>query len=219
MSNSETITIRNEKWLLLSEKAVFWKSKEILILCDLHLGKSGHFRKSGIPAPGRINSKNLERLSYLIDQFVPKNVLILGDLFHSSANREWFEFEEWLQKNSDTEFTLVTGNHDILHNTFYEAVNFELHTELKIGPFLFVHDIGKATELPADTTVVGGHIHPAVTLKGKGRQSLRFPAFIISDQRILLPAFGEFTGLHAIALNETDKAYALVEEQIISINS
>ena len=217
MSRTETVILKGVAWQLLPEKAVFWKSKEMLILGDLHLGKAGHFRKSGIPAPGRINTKNLERLTHLIDHFVPKTVLILGDLFHSSANREWFEFEEWLHRYNDTDFILITGNHDQLHHSFYEAANFKLHSELKISPFLFVHDVDSAQKKERDLIVVGGHIHPAVKLTGKGRQSLRFPAFIISDERVVLPAFGEFTGLHTVQLTETEKAYAVVEEDVIPI--
>ncbi len=218
MNRIETITIKGESWQLLPERAVFWKSKEMLILCDLHLGKAGHFRKSGIPAPGRINTKNLDRLTYLIDQLIPKTVLILGDLFHSSANREWFEFEEWLQKYNETDFILVTGNHDQLHHSFYETANFKLCDSLKSGPFLFIHDADAAKNQNGVLVPVGGHIHPAVKLKGKGRQTLRFPAYIISDKRILIPAFGEFTGLHTVQLNETDKAYAVVNEDVIPIN-
>jgi len=218
MDRSKTVIVKDETWRLLPEKAVFWESEEMLILCDLHLGKAGHFRKSGIPAPGRINAKNLERLTYLIDHFVPKTVLILGDLFHSSANREWFEFEEWLHRYNETDFILVTGNHDQLHHSFYEAANFRLHTELKKVPFLFVHNTESVKQDYQDFVLVGGHIHPAVKLTGKGRQSVRFPAFIISDEKILLPAFGEFTGTQTIQLKETEKAYAVVEEDIIPIN-
>lgn len=219
MSAIKLITIQNQTFQLLPEKALFWNEEKMLILSDLHLGKSGHFRKSGIPAPAQINSKTLGRLTILLEQYTPETVLILGDLFHSDANREWFEFEDWLLRNRAFEFILVTGNHDSLHPSFYHSANLAVYAELSIGPFLFVHDTNKINHTGHNITLVGGHIHPAVKLKGKGRQSLRFPAFIISENRILLPAFGEFTGLFTITPNETEQAYAVVDVNIIPINS
>ena len=42
--------------------------------------------------------------------------------------------------------------------------------------------------------MVAGHWHPAVTLRGPGRDSLRVPCFCRLDGKLVLPAFGAFTG-------------------------
>jgi len=42
--------------------------------------------------------------------------------------------------------------------------------------------------------VIAGHLHPALNLRGPGRDHLRLPCFCIESQLAILPAFGEFTG-------------------------
>lgn len=217
MPSSFTKTIQNQTWELLPEKAVFWKEKRTLIITDLHIGKSGHFRKSGIAAPSTINAKNLERLGRLIQIHQPTTLLILGDLFHSKANREWLEFEEWLEDFRELDIRLVTGNHDLLHQSFYESANISVHENFELDGFLFVHDPDDLNEPDSSAIVVAGHIHPGISLKGKGRQSLRFPCFLFSDERILLPAFGEFTGLHTIKPEEGEEVFVVVEGNVLEL--
>lgn len=217
MSSSFTLTVQNQTWELLPEKAVFWKERQTLIITDLHIGKSGHFRKSGIAAPAGINAKNLYRLGRLIKKHQPLTLLILGDLFHSNANREWLEFEDWFMEFEELEILLVTGNHDLLHHSFYESAKISVHETLETDGFVFVHNPDELSESDISSAVVSGHIHPAVSIKGKGRQSLRFPCFLFSDQRILLPAFGEFTGLHTIKPDDDEQVYAVVEGRVLGL--
>ncbi|NBC65576.1 MAG: ligase-associated DNA damage response endonuclease PdeM [Bacteroidetes bacterium] len=217
MSSSLTKTIQNQSWKLLPEKAIYWEGRETLIITDLHIGKSGHFRKSGIAAPSTINAKNLDRLGMLIRKYQPSTLLILGDLFHSKANREWLEFEEWLENFEDLNIQLVTGNHDLLHQSFYKLANITVFETLKMDDFLFVHDPNDSFESDSNRTVVAGHIHPGISIKGKGRQSLRFPCFLFSKEKILLPAFGEFTGLFTIKPEEGEQVYAVVDGSIVEL--
>jgi len=216
-TGTANITIRNQKLALLPQKALFWPDKKYLILSDLHLGKTGHFRKSGIAAPGKANLKNIERLSNLVNNIQPKKILFLGDLFHSSANREWFQFEEWRKTFPELSILLVTGNHDQLHSSFYQSADIEVIDRLELENFLFVHDASDLQK-SSDTTIISGHIHPGVKLKGKGKQKLRLPCYSISDHQIILPAFGEFTGLHIIQPDENRKIFLIVENSVIDLN-
>src|SRR4029453_9621770 len=43
-------------------------------------------------------------------------------------------------------------------------------------------------------TTLAGHLHPAVTLHGRGGDSVRLPCFWIRERLVVLPAFGAFTG-------------------------
>lgn len=217
MSPSFTKKIQNQTWKLLPEKAIYWEERETLIITDLHIGKAGHFRKAGIAAPSAINSRNLEKLEYMLQKYEAAKLLILGDLFHSNANREWLEFEDWLENYDGLDIQLVTGNHDLLHPSFYESANITVHEFLETDNFLFVHDTDEWKDSDPSLITVSGHIHPGVSIKGKGRQSLRFPCFLFSSKRILLPAFGEFTGLHTIKPGEGDEVYAVVEGSIIDL--
>jgi uncharacterized protein len=212
--NSWTVQVRDETLRLLPEKAIWWEKHRLLLLSDLHLGKSGHFRKHGIAAPGELNRKTLQKLGGLIDQLQPQKVIVLGDLFHSRANRDWFEFEEW-RKCYPVPFILVRGNHDLLHHSFYKKASLTVTDQLLMAPFRMVHEADEET--PGDEMTLSGHIHPSVHLSGKGRQTLRFPCFLISERQLLLPAFGEFTGTYAIRPDESDRIFAVVEEEVIPI--
>jgi metallophosphoesterase superfamily enzyme len=46
--------------------------------------------------------------------------------------------------------------------------------------------------------VLAGHLHPTAVLYGGGRDALRMPCFVAEPGLLVLPAFGEFTGGHAV---------------------
>jgi len=54
-------TINQNDFILNSNRTVFWEQEKILILSDLHLGKTGHFRKSGIGVPAAIMKEDMQR--------------------------------------------------------------------------------------------------------------------------------------------------------------
>ncbi|MEO6166129.1 MAG: phosphoesterase, partial [Chitinophagales bacterium] len=64
-----THTIAGEELYLLPEKAIFWMRKKSLFIADLHLGKSGHFRKAGIPVSSLVHHADLNKLSAIITQW------------------------------------------------------------------------------------------------------------------------------------------------------
>ncbi|WP_340105598.1 ligase-associated DNA damage response endonuclease PdeM [Rhodohalobacter sp. 8-1] len=212
-----TITILNHTFQLMPERAIHWLDESTLIVSDLHLGKSGHFRKSGIPAPHQINQTNICRLNSLVNQVQPDRLLILGDLFHSDVNREWFQFEEWRNSHNQLNVTLITGNHDTLHSSFYNAANLDIYQQHKEENFLFIHHQPEEAE-PEAGFIFSGHIHPGVKLRSKGRQSLRLPCFYQKKQQLILPAFGEFTGLYMLSEKEAEYIYPIAEKKIFYLS-
>lgn len=217
MQDSVNIEINGQSLELLSQKVMLWKNTQTLIVSDLHLGKAAHFRKSGIPAPAGINQKNIIRLDDLLQRLHPKRLLILGDLFHSDINREWLNFEHFTEKWSSVDMLLIRGNHDSLHSSFYDAAGISCVEFLQESGFLFLHDVNDAPPELEKIITVSGHIHPGINLRGKGRQSLRLPCFLVSSQKILLPAFGEFTGLHTIKPKPDEQIYVIAEDRIIKL--
>ena len=91
---------------LLPQKAVLLPEDQILLIADLHLGKANHFRRSGIPVPNAVNSKNLETLIDLINRHKPEKVIFLGDLFHSSYNEEWEALGQVVRHFASIQFQL-----------------------------------------------------------------------------------------------------------------
>ena len=87
--------ILNNNFLLSANRTIFWEQEKALILSDLHIGKSGHFRKNGIGIPQNMLSEDMHRLFAEIQFFQPKKLIIVGDLFHSHSNKEHDLFLKW----------------------------------------------------------------------------------------------------------------------------
>lgn len=198
---------------------MFWQREKTLLVADLHIGKSGHFRKSGIAVPKEVNGSNLEILSQLIKDTSAEHLIILGDLFHSNINKEWHQFIDWRKKYRELEVSLVIGNHDILEHEHYHSGLINLFKKMAMAPFLFVHDLEEIANTDWEETdkfVLSGHIHPAVKLMGKGRQSMKLPCFYFTHKYGILPAFGQFTGTQIINPTDNDRVFIIVDSQIIS---
>lgn len=212
-SKFEIAEIRGEKLFLLSEKAIYWAAKKILLIADLHLGKSTHFRKNGIAVPKQAEQKNWLLLHKLFKQYQPDRVCFLGDLFHSVHNNEWEVFGELIESYPNIGFELIQGNHDILPLEMYEKLGFQVYESLLQEPFLFTHEPLKENEVHYN---LSGHIHPGVKLKGKGNQKHRVACFYFGKNAGLLPAFGSFTGLATIKVKKEDHVFIVTEEEVIA---
>ncbi len=206
--------ILGQTFILCPEKVIFWKEKQMLILADVHLGKAGHFRKSGIPVSDLIHSKDILIIEKLINAFKPEAVIFLGDLFHSDHNQGWEIFRRWMKTKAPLQFILVRGNHDVLMENDYRITNLELVDFLDIAPFHFTHHPQEEHEGDYN---IAGHIHPAVRLRGKARQSLRVPVFYFGKNQALLPAFGQFTGTAKISIRKSDNIYAIAQNEVIKM--
>jgi len=75
-------TVSGNNFLLSSDRCIYWQEEKTLVLSDLHLGKTGHFRKEGIAVPQAILKDDLQCFVTLIQQFRPEKILIIGDMFH-----------------------------------------------------------------------------------------------------------------------------------------
>ncbi len=191
---------------------LFWPDRSLLMLSDLHLGKVMHFRKYGAAVPRDALMRNFSRLDQICDYFHPKTLCFLGDLFHSHINREWHLFGQWVN-DCGIRLELVVGNHDIISPLRYEALGVALYQRRELGPFLLTHH----PEVAAGRYNIAGHIHPAVRLGGAGRQSLRLPCFCLRKNQLILPAFGAFTGTHALEPEPGDRFLALTGDAIVPL--
>ena len=210
------VTVKGEAFELWPEKAMYWKRINTLLLADLHIGKINHFRKSGIPVPRKANDHNIEILVDLILKIKPQRVICLGDLFHSHYNTEWEVFGEITKHFAEVTFELVLGNHDIMSERQYERKGFQVFDELLLEGFIFTHHPLEA--IAEGHYNIAGHIHPGVTLRGRGRQSLTLPCFYFGAQQGLLPAFGAFTGLAKIHPKKDDQVYVIADEKVMACN-
>ncbi len=202
MISTKEIIFGDKKILLNNQRSLFFQDEQALVLSDLHLGKSAHFRKNGIPIPDGIAEKDLEKLKSQILHFKAKSVIIVGDLFHAGMNSELDFFKHWLTQFPATIFHLVNGNHDKLSKKKRNDFMLEFHDELKLGEIKLVHEPKNL-----DEHSISGHIHPGISLKAPNKARVNLPCFLVSENQIILPAFSEFTGLDTQFLKNQNTDY------------
>lgn len=201
-------------WLT-AQRALFWEEQKALIVSDLHFGKTGHFRKSGIAVPQTVYKEDLQRLVALLRYFDPQRLIVVGDFFHSRANAELEWFKKWRRDFEFLRITLVKGNHDILQEDWYRDTDIEMVApELRLDPFVFTHD---KCDSAGDAYLICGHLHPGIILQGLGKQSLRLPCFYFAQDHCVLPAFSKFTGVALIEPSREENVFAIVENQLVQM--
>ena len=217
-SSSISFKLLNQDLLLLPQKAIYWHQEKALIAADVHLGKVGHFRKAGIAVPRDMEQNDLGVLSDLVFEHKAEKLIFLGDFFHSDMNADWDWFILWRSQFPKLEIILIRGNHDIIDEENYRRLNIILHDELLIGPFLMLHHPLTDEDLKdAKGYSLCGHIHPGISLIGRGRQHITLPCFAFGARQGILPSFGKFTGRVAIHSNKTDRIFAVAGDKVLAI--
>ena len=210
------LKIRTKPIELLPEKALFIQEERILIVADLHFGKINHFRQAGLAVPQAANQKNAETLIDLINKKRPSRTIFLGDLFHSHYNEEWEVVGQIVYNFPACRFALVRGNHDIMSEQQYQRMGIEVIEREQIGDLILTHEPMDKAGIPKGKSNVAGHLHPGARLQGKGRQAIMLPCFWFSENQIIMPAFGSFTGLAADHPRERDQVYIILENKILA---
>ncbi len=207
------ILLADELFYLLPEKAMYRPSQKQLILSDIHLGKATHFRKHGVALPSQSNTKDIEKLRFLLDTWQPLSVLILGDLFHNAYNSEWMQVLSFLNEYPQIKFILVEGNHDILTNATYSLPNLIKVKSIVEADFVFTHK-----PLPQTLKInFCGHIHPGIKIDGVAKQSIKLACFYFNGKNFILPAFGYLTGLYLLERKEDATYYIVAKERVVKL--
>ena len=205
--------IEGEILTFTNARALYWKKENALIISDLHVGKSAHFRKNGIAIPAGILEKDLENLEELIQHFKVQHIICVGDLFHAGKNGDLDIFCDWRKEFPELKFTLIKGNHDRIKKEFYEENCIDLiEDSLEISPFTFIHE----PAIKENMFSISGHIHPGVQI-GTRKERIKLPCFSYSKGQLILPAFSEFTGLDTKTLQRNFKTIAFTKDLIFEV--
>ncbi|KIC62683.1 ligase-associated DNA damage response endonuclease PdeM [Chryseobacterium taiwanense] len=208
------ISIKEHHFILTNQRALFWKESSALVLSDLHLGKTAHFRKNGIALPSDIIHQDLKRLSSLIYHFKAEKIIIVGDFLHAGKNSEFELFANWKMQFPTLSVILVKGNHDrISEKDILELGVSEIHTIYKENEFIFSHQNLK----DESQFVISGHLHPGVMLQSSTKR-LKFPCYIVTDHQLILPAFSTFTGLDTQDYFPNAQKYIFTQDSIFLIS-
>ena len=197
-----------ELWLL-ADKAIWWPAMQALLVADIHFGKAATYRALGQPVPQGTTADNLQRLDALLQRFACQRLIFLGDFLHApeaQTPRTLAALGDWRARHPKLAVTLVRGNHDKRAGDPPATLGIEVVEEpLLLGPFALQHE-----PHPHPThSVLAGHLHPAYRLRGRGRQSLRLPCFVLSEGISLLPSFGSFTGTMEVRSQPGQRIFVL----------
>jgi len=212
---TETLTVGQVELVLLPQRAIYVESLKLLLVSDVHLGKAETFQHHGLPVPSQVNDATLQRLEGLCAQYSPEHLWILGDLFHGREGMADGVIDAWLRFLHRTQVSahLILGNHDRrLQDTLSQLSVDCLVDAVEVGGVLFSHE----PDVDGERLNICGHIHPCFRLT-MGCDRLRLPCFHWQprQQRLTLPAFGEFTGGYDIALAAGETAYVVAEEAVV----
>lgn len=168
--------------------ALWWPDRQLLCVSDLHLGKSERVaRRAGQALPPYETRDTLQRLEADIQETKARCVVCLGDSFDDLTAAQSLTDEEclWIARlQAAREWIWIEGNHDPGPIEFGG-----MHLkEYRLAPLTFRH-IAAGHE----HAEVSGHYHPKAQLHTRGRSITR-PAFLVDRHRLILPAYGTYTG-------------------------
>jgi DNA ligase-associated metallophosphoesterase len=213
------ITVAGAPLRLLPRRAAFLPEAGVLLIADAHIGKAQSFRRLGVPVPGGTTAEALRTLSGLLADTGARRIVFLGDLLHSARSRaaaSWAAVAQWRDAHADTELTLVRGNHDRHAGDPPPAWRVDCVDEpLRLGTFALVHH----PQPVAGAYALAGHVHPAAVLGGRARERLRLPCFHFGPAVGVLPAFGDFTGMHVLPREPGDRVFVIADDVVRPLNS
>lgn len=194
-----SLTIAGEAAVCDPRGALFFADASLLVVSDLHLEKGSSLARRGIMAPPYDTASTLALLAAVLDNYRPRIVVSLGDSFHDAGGAKRLPpvyREALLAMMAGRDWYWIAGNHDpdAPHDLPGECVR-----ELSFGGLVFRHE----PQTGGVEGEIAGHLHPGARIVRRGR-SIRRPCFACDGSRLIMPAFGAYTG----TLNVRDRAYA-----------
>ncbi|WP_294121260.1 ligase-associated DNA damage response endonuclease PdeM [Sphingomonas sp.] len=171
------------------EGALHWPVEQALLVADLHLEKASWFAAGGQMLPPYDSQATLEALSKEIERTGVTRLYCLGDSFHDrfGCDRLPETARELLASmTARLDWVWIVGNHD---SGFVDHCGGRIEVECEVGGIVLRHEAEENDQRPE----MSGHYHPKYRLSLKGRSVSR-RCFVASASKLILPAFGAFTG-------------------------
>ncbi|MGI9412240.1 MAG: ligase-associated DNA damage response endonuclease PdeM [Hyphomicrobiales bacterium] len=169
--------------------ALFLPEHQALIVADLHFEKGSAFAARGVHLPPYDTRSTLFQLRRLVERYRPSTVVALGDSFHDGGAGARIAPDDARDIRALTglaRWIWITGNHDPEPP---DDLGGEIQDSFDLGPLLLRH-----IPRPAPATgEIAGHLHPVAAVVTRGRR-LRRRCFATDGARLVMPAFGAFTG-------------------------
>ena len=183
-----TFALNHARLTALPTGALHWPEKGLLAVGDLHLGRSERTAREGHSLlPPYETLHTLDRLQAEIDSARPETLVLVGDSFDDMAAARDLADDILARIHriaAGRRLVWIAGNHD--------PGQIDLPGDnlgsFRADPLVFRHIA--TTEGQGE---VSGHYHPKARLTLRGQRISR-PCFVVDRDRVILPAFGTYTG-------------------------
>jgi len=175
--------------------ALYVPGFKALLIADLHLEKASNMAKRGLHLPPYDTRASLAQLEAVTTQARPEQLIFLGDSFHDDEARERISEEDLMRLRIITErvnTVWITGNHDPHPPT---DIGGRIADEVVLGGVTLRHE---PKQLGTEEFEIAGHLHPGSAVSQRGRR-IHCKCFIGNASRLIMPAFGSFTGALSIS--------------------
>lgn len=180
---------------------LYWPAERLLCVADLHFEKGSSFARFGQFLPPYDTRATLMRLQALVARYDPRVVIALGDSFHDGDGPGRLAFEDraaLLSLQQSRDWIWIAGNHDPDPAT---GIGGHFHHSFRVGRIVFRHEpshgsLQESSQGPlfgGGDIEIAGHLHPMARVSVRGR-SLSRKCFVSNGRRVVMPAFGAFTG-------------------------
>jgi len=179
--------------------ALIWPARRLAVVADLHFEKGTAYADRGQFLPPYDTAATLDKLEGVIARHWIERLICLGDSFHDAAAAERLDPAQGQRLKGLTaglDWTWIAGNHDPAPPEHWGG---GVAGEITEGALTFRHE----AEAASRGGEVSGHFHPKAAVRIRGKR-VTAPCFVTDGRRLLLPAFGAFTG----GLNVLDPAIA-----------
>jgi len=169
--------------------ALAWPEHALLVVADLHLEKGSSLARHGTLLPPYDTRATLASLEAVLARWAPRTVISLGDGFHdgeASARLAGEDRARLAGLLARYDWVWLAGNHDPQPPV---GLGGRTRATLEIAGTVFRHLPSRAPQRPE----IAGHLHPSARVEVRGRRLVR-PCFVHDDRRVLVPAFGSYTG-------------------------
>jgi uncharacterized protein len=187
------VRIEGEACVLRCSGALWVVAHRTLIASDLHLEKGSAFAARGQMLPPYDSPATLAKLEAEIEALDPARVVLLGDSFHDARSVDRLSADDTARISrlaSGRDWVWLEGNHDLVAlQGALDTLPGRVVTTLDLGPLRLIHE-PQPGDQPGE---IAGHLHPAARVAAYGR-GVRRPCFVTDGRRLVMPAFGVFTG-------------------------
>jgi len=183
----KVINFNNHEFKINNDGVLFWLEKKIAIVSDLHLEKGSSFASSGQFVPPFDSEETLNKLINFLKIHEVKIIILLGDTFHDrgALNRMSSKVKSIFDSLVENyEIIFVLGNHE---NKMKSAF-IKFYERYIVDDIHFLHEAVLEKKYQ-----ISGHFHPVASLKINSKK-ITEKCLIYSENHIIMPAFGEFTG-------------------------